>query len=96
MQNQVTRTRKNRINILIGIIFLLVILVGLCAFIYLRPRWSTPLGPSLQLPTWTAVVEVASATSTATAVAQQVQGDPQPTESVIRPTETALISHSDA
>ena len=65
MQNQVKPSRKKRLAQGVGIFFGLILLASLFAYPNLRQRWSAPLGPSLQLPTITPVVAIATATQPA-------------------------------
>jgi len=92
MQNESSKTSKKRTGVIGWVIFFALVAGGLYLFLILRPRWSTPLGPSLQLPTHTPTVETPTSTPEAPAMEGQTLSAPQAIPSTSLPTATALVS----
>ena len=69
MRNQAKSSRRKSIGPGFGIFLGLILLTCLFAYMFLRQYWSAPLGPGLQLATFTPVVELFAAAPSATIIA---------------------------
>lgn len=91
MQNRSARKGRKKTGLIGGIFFLFLIVAGTSLFLFLLPRWSTPLGPSLQLPTYTPTIQTITATPEISATVENTADNPGETASFNQPTQTALI-----
>lgn len=94
MNNRQTRSGKKRSSRLWGIFFLLLICANLSVFIWILSRWSTPLGPGLFLPTYTAALVTPTASPEIPDKIGETTNIPEETAVIIQSIETALLPTS--
>ena len=91
MQNQVNPPRRKRNWTIFGVLFVLIIVAGFFGYLYLSQRWSTPLGPSLELPTQTLIGLVATPTPQAPATTEPARDSVPVAQATHPPSETEII-----
>lgn len=91
MDKQKSRPGNKRSGLRWGILILLLLFASLCVFFWILSRWSTPLGPGLLLPTYTAAFVTPTVPPETPTMIGKSTSIPEGTPVAIQPTETALL-----
>lgn len=77
-----------------GVILLALIVAVIYLFLNILSQWSSPLGPSLQLPTYTPAFAAVTVFPEITTTVENITNIPEKTPGVIQPTEAVLVPTS--
>ena len=90
MQTKPQQSRRARFGIIAGGIILFLVAVGLIAYPSARQKWQAPLGPALDLPTYTPTTQILATETLAAVPVSQVEDTAAPAEQAAEKTTTSL------